>query len=126
MTENDRAACELRDKMFYLKSAYDAEMEFKKIAEANDRMRELWSEYAMLMGDKLVTTQPKVMTKDEYKEYRHRIVNGSDVSHEWSDPVYLCTLCGGTVRKNADYALLTYPPQFLYRCDRCGHREYGE
>ena len=43
----------------------------------------------------------------------------------WSEPKYLCPKCGeGGMRRREDIILASYPPQRLYKCDKCDYTEY--
>ena len=43
---------------------------------------------------------------------------------EWSEPKYQCTECGGVIRKNLIMECASLPPQYIYKCDKCGHTDY--
>lgn len=43
---------------------------------------------------------------------------------EWSVPMYQCEKCKGGMRKKLTEVCLTNPPQYIYKCDNCGHVDY--
>lgn len=43
---------------------------------------------------------------------------------EWSEPKYICPKCGGGMCRNEMVVLTSYPAQYEYKCDKCGHVEY--
>ena len=43
---------------------------------------------------------------------------------EWSEPKYKCPKCDGGMRRNLAITLASYPPQYKYQCDNCGHIDY--
>ena len=52
---------------------------------------------------------------DEYLEAQKA------ASSEKSDPLFKCPKCGGIVRKDLSYVLLTYPAKYRYECDACDY-----
>ena len=44
---------------------------------------------------------------------------------EWSDPKYICPLCGdGGMCKNLRVVFASNPPRYKYKCNECGHIDY--
>lgn len=67
------------------------------------------------------------MTRDEYV----RIINKEQnniATKIYSEPIYICPVCGGKVRKNYNtcMVLTSNPPQIMYRydCNACDYQEY--
>ena len=61
-------------------------------------------------------------TAKEYREAANKIAY--QFTCQWSEPKYQCPECGGGMCKNLMVTLTTYPAQYEYQCDKCGHREY--
>ena len=114
-----RASLILRE-MYELKSFCEMEIQFKEIAEKNDKMRELWSEYALLKGYGVKADLPSAK---EYLDMRNRLAIVSEASNEWTAPLFACAKCGGGVRRKEDYILTSFPPRYLYKCDKCGMQD---
>ena len=58
---------------------------------------------------------------EEYQKSLNQFI----FDEKWSAPKYLCPKCGeGGMRRREDIVLDSYPPQRLYKCDKCGHIEY--
>lgn len=59
------------------------------------------------------------------KEYREAAQKSAfQFTSQWSEPKYQCPECGGGMCKNLMVTLTTYPAQYEYQCDKCGHKEY--
>lgn len=58
------------------------------------------------------------------EEYRKSIGVPYDYQYEWSEPKYICPKCGGGMCRNEMVVLTSYPIQYEYMCDKCGHVEY--
>lgn len=59
------------------------------------------------------------------KEYREAAQKSAfQFTAQWSEPKYQCPECGGGMCKNLMVTLTTYPAQYEYQCDKCGHTEY--
>ena len=58
-----------------------------------------------------------------FEDYKCKI-STDNIIPEWSEPKFKCPVCDGGMRKNNMVVLTTYPAQYEYRCDKCGHREY--
>ena len=120
-------ASNLWSEMYELKSVLAMENEFQKIAEENHRMRELWSEYSMLMeyGEVLPKTVGYYLgrplpSQEDYYYQRDRMTLVSEASNKWSEPLFVCPKCKNSgVRRKEDYLLTSYPPRYLYKCDKC-------
>lgn len=63
-----------------------------------------------------------ILTTEEYKEIMNNTI--SQFTNQWSEPTYQCPMCNGEMCKNLNIAILTYPAQYEYRCNRCGYIEY--
>ena len=63
-----------------------------------------------------------ILTTGEYKEIANNTI--SRFIDQWSESKYQCPICNGEMCKNLNIALLTYPAQYMYRCNRCGYIEY--
>lgn len=128
LDDNDRRAIFLLNTMSDFADRYESETRFQKIAEKNDHMRELWSEYATLMGECLTTNQssPELPSKEDYFNSRVRLAIGYGAGKEWSEPLFKCPFCGGNVRRKEDYLMTSFPPVFIYRCDRCKDQDIHE
>lgn len=58
-------------------------------------------------------------------EYRKIIEDSMYYPQEWSEPKYICPKCHeGGMRRNEMVVLTSYPAQYEYCCDKCGHVEY--
>lgn len=64
----------------------------------------------------------KLPTKEEYE----KSIGGwrSCVFKQWSEPKYQCPVCGGGMCKNLMVTLTSYPVQYEYTCNKCGHVDY--
>ena len=70
---------------------------------------------------KTVTPQyDNLPTAEEYKSSHDKPIS----MLEYSEPKYRCSKCDGAMCKNEMYALMTYPVQFEYKCNKCGRVEY--
>ena len=124
-------ASNLWSEMYELKSVLAMENEFQKIAEENHRMRELWSEYSMLMeyGEVLPKTVGyyrgyPLPSQEDYYNRRDRLAIVGEASNEWSEPLFVCPKCENSgVRRKEDYVLASFPPRYIYRCDKCGWQD---
>lgn len=58
----------------------------------------------------------------EYRESANK--NAFQFTAQWSEPKYQCPECGGGMCRNEMVVLTTYPAQYEYQCDKCGHIEY--
>ena len=59
------------------------------------------------------------------KEYREASQKAAfQFTGQWSDPKYQCPKCGGGMCRNETITLTSYPAQYMYQCDKCGHKEY--
>lgn len=56
------------------------------------------------------------------KEYRE-MANQIDFSARWSEPKYQCPKCNGGMRRDETIVLSSFPPQYMYECNKCGYRE---
>lgn len=73
-------------------------------------------------GDVFVTgLSADLPTADEYRKF---IGVPYTYQREWSEPKYICPKCGGGMCRNEMVVLASYPAQYEYKCDKCGHVEY--
>ena len=73
--------------------------------------------------NKSVVSVADLPSAEEYKKsmeskFRYAIYN------EWSEPKYKCPKCDGGMCRNEMIVLTSYPEQYEYRCNKCGHVEY--
>ena len=61
-------------------------------------------------------------TAKEYREAANKIA--FQFAAKWSEPKYQCPKCGGGMCRNEMVTLTSYPAQYEYQCDKCGHVEY--
>ena len=61
-------------------------------------------------------------TKEQYEASISNTYNFAQ--RYWSEPKYLCPKCGGGMCRNEMVVLASIPPQYEYRCDKCGHIDY--
>lgn len=61
-------------------------------------------------------------TAKEYSEAAEKIA--FQFTAQWSEPKYQCPECGGGMCKNMMVVLTSYPAQYEYQCDKCGHIDY--
>ena len=64
------------------------------------------------------------MTKEEYVKQHENIYEMDYSFNQYSDPLYDCPECGGGMCKNLMFVLASAPPQYEYKCNKCGHVEY--
>ena len=77
---------------------------------------------AVSMGDAISTSTTCLPTAKEYREAAQK--SAFQFTSQWSEPKYQCSECGGGMCKNLMVTLTTYPAQYEYQCDKCGHKEY--
>lgn len=58
-------------------------------------------------------------TRDEYKA-----AIDLEPEPEYSEPKYACEQCGGGMCRNNRIVLTSYPPKYLYKCNKCGYVDY--
>lgn len=58
----------------------------------------------------------------EYREMANKAA--FQFTAQWSEPKYQCPKCGGGMCKNLMVVLTSYPVQYEYQCDKCGHIDY--
>lgn len=61
-------------------------------------------------------------TAKEYSEAANKMA--FQFTFKWSEPKYQCPKCGGGMRRNEMVVLTSYPAQYEYQCDKCGHVDY--
>lgn len=66
------------------------------------------------------TTKSTLPTAEEYAAR----FNIYDSFTAWSEPKYKCPKCDGGMCRDETTILTSYPPQRLYRCNKCGHIDY--
>ena len=65
-------------------------------------------------------------TAEEYLEYLKQLGQMSydgGILIKWSEPKYQCPECGGGMCKNLTTILTSLPPQYQYKCNKCGRIE---
>lgn len=88
---------------------------------------------ATIIGvDNTIATTTTVATEDysvthlpsakEYSEMANKAA--FQFTAQWSEPKYQCPKCGGGMCKNLMVVLTSYPVQYEYQCDKCGHIDY--
>lgn len=72
-----------------------------------------------------------LLTKEEYEKYINRLALDNETHiPKWSEPIYICPKCGGSMRKNLRTCRsLTRDPaitEYEYRCDNgeCNNIEW--
>ena len=60
-------------------------------------------------------------TAEEYKQPSCKHIPGMQ---EYFEPKYQCPECDGIMCKNAMMLLPSQPPQYMYKCNKCGRIEY--
>lgn len=60
-------------------------------------------------------------TAEEYKQPSFKHIPGMQ---EYFEPKYQCPECDGIMCKNTMYVLASFPPQYIYKCNKCGRVEY--
>lgn len=73
-----------------------------------------------LLNDAL-EEKDSLKTLEEYMKEHPEITNQYGDFGEFSEPKFKCPKCGGNVRKNLSIVLTSYPPQYRYDCEKCGH-----
>lgn len=77
---------------------------------------------AVSMGDTISTSATCLPSAKEYREAANKAA--FQFTGQWSEPKYQCPECGGGMRKNMMVVLTSYPAQYEYQCDKCGHIDY--
>lgn len=77
---------------------------------------------AVSMGDAISTTTTCLATAKEYREAVNK--EAFQFNEQWSEQLYQCPKCGGGMCKNLMVVLTSYPEQYEYKCNKCGHIEY--
>ena len=75
-------------------------------------------------NNKISSSMTYLPTAKEYSELSEAKKSVSQFNAQWSEPKYQCPVCGGNMRKNLMIVLCSYPPQYKYQCDKCGHIDY--
>lgn len=57
-------------------------------------------------------------------QINHGYITTTTTNLPRSEPKYRCPKCGGGMRRNEMVVLTSYPAQYEYQCDKCGHVEY--
>ena len=70
----------------------------------------------------LTRENARLPTVEEYRESANKFA--FQFASPWSEPKYRCPKCGGGMCRNNMITLTTYPAQYEYLCDKCGHKEY--
>ena len=61
-------------------------------------------------------------TAEEYRKSTNEL--RSQFEKQWSEPKYQCPECGGGMCRDEATILPTYPAQYEYKCNQCGHIDY--
>lgn len=62
------------------------------------------------------------MTMEEYVSQNESILDC--FNQQWSAVKFDCPKCGGGMRKDLTVVLTSYPPRYIYQCDKCKHIEH--
>ena len=74
-------------------------------------------------GDVSITQlQSSLPTAEEYRERMEYLYN--TLQQEWSEPKYICPKCGGGMCRYETIVYMSNPPQYEYKCNKCGNVEY--
>lgn len=60
-------------------------------------------------------------TAEEYRKYSQSSFHQMQT---YSEPKYQCPKCGGGMCRNEMIVLTSYPVQYEYSCNKCGHVDY--
>ena len=74
-----------------------------------------------LLNEKADEDKKSLKTLEEYIDSHREAINHYGEFGEYSEPKFKCPKCGGNVRKNLSLVLTSYPPQYRYDCEKCGH-----
>ena len=86
-------------------------------------MKTLQISYGKNTGDVFVTgLNTNLPTADEYRNFIGHPYASS--LREWSEPKYICPKCGGGMCKHESIVYASNPPQYEYKCNKCGNIEY--
>ena len=86
-------------------------------------MKTLQISYGKNTGDVFVTgLSTNLPTADEYRNFIGHPYASSP--REWSEPKYICPKCGGGMCKHESIVYASNPPQYEYKCNKCGNIEY--
>lgn len=55
------------------------------------------------------------------KEQYETMIN---TNSRWSEPKFQCPKCDGGMCKDTLVTLASYPAQYIYQCNKCGHVEH--
>lgn len=77
---------------------------------------------AISTSDAISTSTTYLPTAKEYSEAANKYA--FQFTAQWSEPKYQCPECGGGMCRNEMITLTSYPVQYEYQCDKCGHIEY--
>lgn len=89
-------------------------------------MKTLQISYGKNTGDVYVFVTGLSTNLPTAKEYRALFVGYpyNPSLDRWSEPKYICPECGGGMCRNETMILTSNPPQYEYKCNKCGHIEY--
>lgn len=77
---------------------------------------------AVSVDNTISTSTTCLPTAKEYSEAANKLA--FQFTAQWSEPKYQCPKCGGGMCKNLMVVLTSYPVQYEYQCDKCGHIDY--
>ena len=79
--------------------------------------------YGKNTGDVFATAlATNLPTADEYRDFIGHPYASSP--REWSEPKYICPKCGGGMCRHESIVYASNPPQYEYKCNKCGNVEY--
>ena len=58
------------------------------------------------------------------EEYKKPSFTHDPTMVEYCEPKYQCTECDGIMCRNSMAMLMSMPPQYGYKCNKCGRIEY--
>ena len=60
------------------------------------------------------------------EEYREMVTDLAFqlAQQKWSEPKYQCPKCDGGMCRDNMNILTSLPPQYKYKCNKCGHVEF--
>lgn len=72
------------------------------------------------------TKAEQLPTKEEYEESITNIITEESIISytQYSEPKYQCPKCGGGMCRDNSKVITSYPSQYEYKCNKCGHIEY--
>lgn len=101
----------------------------------NEMFLRMGMEYGINLSATLLSSMPAgTIVKKSEKQNNSQPQNNRGSSYEfakdtlegYSEPIYQCPKpkCGGGMCKDLNMVLTSKPPQYLYKCNKCGHVVY--